>query len=161
MKNRQKGVALIELAITLPLLLAIFFAVTEFGRAIYTYNTLAKATRDASRYLTTKTAGDTSAWETARNLVVYGTPSAGTTPLVPALAASMVAICDASIAACESNKNQGGNPLINTVTVAVTGYQFTPIMDLLAFTRFYTEGNSGITSITFGDISVTMRQSYE
>ncbi|MGT2493951.1 TadE family protein [Cupriavidus basilensis] len=34
--------ALVELAITLSLLLAITFAITEFGRAIYTYNTLAK-----------------------------------------------------------------------------------------------------------------------
>ncbi|CAG2140169.1 hypothetical protein LMG31506_02209 [Cupriavidus yeoncheonensis] len=74
----------------------------------------------------------------------------------------MVAICDASVNSCKaSNKNQGSNPLINTVTVTVSGYGFTPVLDLLAFTRFYAGGTSTLTSITFGKISTTMRQSYE
>ena len=61
MKYKQRGVAAVELALILPLLLAICFAVTEFGRAIYTYNTLAKSTRDASRYLSTQASGNATA----------------------------------------------------------------------------------------------------
>lgn len=156
MKNRQRGVAAVELALVLPLLLAICFAVTEFGRAIYTYNTLAKSARGAARYLSTQGAGNTSAWATASNLVVYGDPAGTGTALVPGLKSSMVAICDASN--CSANLNQGTYPTINTVTVTITGYTFTPLLDLLGFTRFYTGGTSSITAITFDNISVTMRQ---
>lgn len=162
MKKRQGGVAMIELAIVLPLLLAICFGITEFGRAIYTYNTLAKSARDASRYLSTQTAGNTAAWRTARNLVAYGNPAGSGSPLVPGLSKanmdSMVAICDASITTCTGNVNQGSNPAINTVTVSITEYPFTPVIDILAFTRFYSGGTDSIKSIIFGDISVTMRQ---
>ncbi|CAJ0795109.1 hypothetical protein LMG7141_03044 [Ralstonia condita] len=163
MKTRQRGVAVVELAITLSLLLAITFAITEFGRAIYTYNTLAKAARDATRYLSTQAAGNASAYATAQNLVVYGTPTpASTQPtLVPGLKASMVAICDASNTSCTSNIAQGTNPAINTVTVTITGYTFNPVIDMLAFTRFYSGGSGSLTSFPFGNISVTMRQSYE
>lgn len=162
MKNMQRGVAMVELAIVLPLLLAICFAITEFGRAVYTYNTLAKSARDAARYLSTQAAGQV-ARPIAKNLVVNGEPgSACTDPtslmpgLVPGIKCSMVVICDASD--CAANLNQGSNPTINTVTVTITGYQFTPLLDLLGFTRFYSGGTSSITSIGFGNISVTMRQ---
>jgi Flp pilus assembly protein TadG len=157
MKNRQAGVAMVELAIILPLLLAICFAVTEFGRAIYTYNTLAKSARDAARYLSTQAAGNGASWGVARNLVAYGNPIGDGPLLVPGLDKnSMVTICDASY--CAGNLNQGSNPVINTVTVTITGYSFSPVIDLLAFTNFYSTSKSSLTSITFGDISVTMRQ---
>lgn len=162
MKKQQRGVAMIELAIVLPLLLAICFAITEFGRAIYTYNTLAKSARDAARYLTTQTSGSAAAWATARNLVAYGNPTGAGSPLVSGLNSatmnSMVEICDASITTCTANINQGSNPAINTVTVSITDFPFTPVIDILAFTRFYTGGTGSIKSIIFGDISVTMRQ---
>ncbi|WP_296225369.1 TadE/TadG family type IV pilus assembly protein [Ralstonia sp. UBA689] len=161
MKTRQHGVALIELAITICLLLAVTFAVTEFGRAIYTYNTLTKSTRDAARYLSTQAAGNSAAYTTAQNLAVYGTPTVGSTPLVPGLKTSMVSICDASNTSCTGNIVQGSNPAINTVTVTISGYTFSPVLDMLAFTRYYTGGTGKLTSIAFSNISVTMRQSYE
>lgn len=162
MKSKQKGVASIELAIVLPLLLVIGFAITEFGRAIYTYNTLAKSVRGAARYLSVQNAGNGSgAWDTARKLIAYGNPSGSGSPLTPGLdstnMSTMVSICDASNCA-GSNQSQGINPTINTVTITITGYQFTPVIDLLGFTRFFTGGGDSITSITFSDISVTMRQ---
>lgn len=161
MKTRQRGVALVELALTLCLLLAIAFAITEFGRAIYTYNTLAKAARDASRYLTTQPAGDATAQTTAQNLAVYGQPVVNRStavPLVPGLTVNMVTICDASKAACTGNIKQGTNPAISTVTVTISGYTFNPVLDLLGFLRFYTQGSATLTSLPFGNISVTMRQ---
>ncbi len=163
LKKRQRGVALVELAITLSLLLAITFGVTEFGRAIYTYNTLAKATRDAARYLSTQSAGTSSAYTTAKNLAVYGTPTVSKSQptLVPGLTTGMVSICDASITTCTSNLAQGSNPAINTVTVTITGYTFNPVIDMMRFLRFYAGGSGSITSFPFGNISVTMRQSYE
>jgi Flp pilus assembly protein TadG len=158
MKNRQSGVAAVELALVLPLLLAICFAITEFGRAIYTYDALTKSARDAARYLSTQSAGDAPAQATASNLVVYGNPAGTGSPLVPGLTTSKVKICDAVTTGCTNNVSQGSFPVINTVTVTIRGYTFNPLIDILGFTRFYTGGTSSITSITFDDISVTMRQ---
>lgn len=160
-RNGQRGVAVVELALILPLLLAICFAATEFGRAIFTYNTLAKSARDSARYLSMQASGNAAAWTTARNLVAFGNPAGTGSPLLPGLTAanmaSKVAICDPSNCPA-TNFNQGSNPAIDTVTVRITGYQFSPLIDVLAFTRFYTGGTNSITAITFGDISVTMRK---
>ena len=64
--KQQQGVAMIEMAITMSLLIFIVFGITEFGRAIYQYDTLAKAARDAARYLSTKGPGDSVAIEIGR-----------------------------------------------------------------------------------------------
>lgn len=42
MRSRQHGVALIEFAFVLPLLLVLSLISTELGRAVYRYNTTAK-----------------------------------------------------------------------------------------------------------------------
>jgi Flp pilus assembly protein TadG len=49
-RNAQRGGALIESALALLLFLSLVFAVFEFGRAVYSYNVLAAATREAARY---------------------------------------------------------------------------------------------------------------
>lgn len=49
---RQRGLALVELAVALPLLLLLLLGVAEMGRALYQYNTLVKAVRDGARHLT-------------------------------------------------------------------------------------------------------------
>lgn len=156
MTNRQRGVAAVELALVLPLLLAIGFAITEFGRGIYTYNTLTKTARDAARYLSTQLAGDSAAYTVAQNLIVFGNPKGTGSPLVPGLTVSNVKMCDASKPLCTANLNQGSYPTINTVTVTITGYKFTPVIDQLGFFRFFNTDVDG--KFTFGNISVTMRQ---
>jgi Flp pilus assembly protein TadG len=79
----QRGVAMVEFAITLPLLLLLLLAIAEFGRMLYHYNNLLQANRDAVRYL----AGE--AWNgnlgqveidpvqeaITKNLAVYGVPT--------------------------------------------------------------------------------------
>ena len=47
----QNGVAAVELAIVLPLLILLFTGMIEYGRLMWHYDALAKATRDAARYL--------------------------------------------------------------------------------------------------------------
>lgn len=82
-RNSQQGVATVEFAIVLPLLLLLLLAIAEFGRMLYHYNNLLQANRDAVRYLAGK------AWNgnlgqveitpvlaaRARNLAVYGVPT--------------------------------------------------------------------------------------
>lgn len=47
--DNNKGAALVELAIILPLLLTIVFGIFEFGRAMYITNTLNNAAREGAR----------------------------------------------------------------------------------------------------------------
>lgn len=49
----QAGAAIIELALLLPLLLVMVAGIIEFGRTLWYYDALSKATRNAARYLST------------------------------------------------------------------------------------------------------------
>ena len=141
MKFRQRGVAAIEFALILPLLLVLTFATTEIGRALYEYASVAKSVRATARYLAMQNP-NTHQTEAA-NLVVYGyvTPPSGARPLAANLTTSNVM--------APVWQTAGSAPVISTVTVGVTGYQFRSI-----FTTAF-----GVTfgTITFSDITATMR----
>jgi Flp pilus assembly protein TadG len=139
MRTQQKGVALVEFALVLPMLLLLSLLATELGRAVYRYNTAAKAVRDAVRYLAVQTPGTHVA--EARNLIVYGNV-AGTGPLLD------TALTAANVPA-PTWQTAGSDPLINTVTIRVAGYQFRPLVASMFGAQFAT--------ITYSDISATMR----
>ena len=98
----QKGVAMVEFAIALPLLLLLLLAIAEFGRMLYHYNNLLQANRDAVRYLAGKswntTLGqvviDSELAATTKNLAVYGVPVAqpGNEEVVPGLSTDDVTV---------------------------------------------------------------------
>lgn len=100
---RQRGTAMVEFAIALPVLLFMLFATAEFGRMISDYNTLTKSVQDGARYAASTAAGGstgvvdiTSSVQSAvANLVVSGSTGGGT-PLLPGLSASNVTVADAS-----------------------------------------------------------------
>lgn len=48
-RGRDRGQSLVEFALLLPLLLLILFGVIDFGRAIFTYSTLAEGARQGDR----------------------------------------------------------------------------------------------------------------
>lgn len=50
-QTHQQGVAAIEFALLIVLLLAIVSGVIEFGKVFWYYDTLAKSTRDSARFL--------------------------------------------------------------------------------------------------------------
>jgi hypothetical protein len=130
---------MIEFALILPLLLVLTFAVTELGRAFYQYNVLAKSVREAARYLSVRAAGVDV--DKAKNIIVYGKPGGGGDPVVPGLALSNVP---------DPVWNYTGTyPVINTVTVSVTGYQFTPLTTSVLGIAF--------NNIVFSPIRATMR----
>ena len=146
MKTRQKGTALVELALILPLLLLLTFITTEFGRAMFEYNAITKSTRDAVRYLSFQTPG-TKITE-ARNLVVYGNLGGTGTPLVRGLT-----LANMPAASCCTWLLTGTGPVINTVTVRVTGYTYHSMFPSVFGIAF---GNAA-GNFTFSTITATMR----
>jgi hypothetical protein len=141
MKHRQKGVAIVEFALILPFLLLLTFITTEFGRAIWEYNSLTKSVRDSARYLSIQTPHDPIAIAKARNLTVYGNLAGTGTPLAIGLSTSNVPD--------PIWQTAGTNPVINTVTIRITGYTFNSM-----FTSVF---GLPFGAITFSDITATMR----
>ncbi len=120
--QEQRGAAMVEFAISLPLLLLLLFAMGEFGRMLYQYNSLLQANRDAVRYVSGK------AWNSTlgsvvlsaqlqtetKNLAVYGRPvvPSGSSPLVSGLTTGNVQVT-----------------AVGTTHVQVrTSYSFVPIL---------------------------------
>jgi hypothetical protein len=147
MMRTQSGVAIVEFALILPLLLVLTFITTEYSRALYQYNTLTKSVRDASRYLSTQNPGTGIAG--AKNLVVYGSLVNTGSPLTLGLALDQVPDPTWTPA--------GASPVINTVTVKISGcassappcYRFVPLFSSVFGLTFGT--------VNFADISATMR----
>jgi hypothetical protein len=141
MKNLtcQRGVAIIELALILPLLLLLTMTVTEFGRALYQYDLLTKSVRDAARYLSVQAPG-THTTE-ARNLVVYGNTAGSGTPLAAGL--------DLAQVPTPTWQTAGTGPFINTVTIRISGYTFRSMFASVFGINF--------GDLAFNDIAATMR----
>lgn len=151
-RSRQRGVAAVELGILMIPLVLLAFGITEFGRAIYQYNTIAKSVRDSVRYLTQGAPGEATLITNAKNLTVCGTTAScsDASPLVAGLNESMVSICDRTNCADHNlvDVEYGGAKFgqVNLVTVTVTGFQFTSLVPFV------------MPSITFGPIRATMEQ---
>ncbi len=92
-KRTQAGNALVELAICSAVIVPMFAGIFQFGYGFYTYNRVISSVRTGARYASllkydTSTPGT---YTTAvQNMVVYGNPAGGTTPLVNGLSTSQV-----------------------------------------------------------------------
>lgn len=137
--NRQQGTAVVEFALIVPIIVMLMFTVTEFGRAMQRYHTAVKSVRDAARYMSVQQAG-THLTE-SRNLIMYGTVDGSGNLIDKDLTAAMVPDPVWQVA--------GSDPLINTVTVRISGYVFKP--------RVAEVFGLALPAITFGDITATMR----
>ena len=152
-KLAQRGAAAIELALlTLPLA-GLSFGITEFGRALHQYNTVAKNVRDAARYQSTVAPGITAPATTlpGRCLALSGSTanSGGVcsgTALLPGLTLGMITVCDRVLCPVTHNVQPTALGVVNLVTVTVTGYPFTSMVPF------------AMPSIAFGPISATMVQ---
>jgi Flp pilus assembly protein TadG len=140
----EKGGALAELAILIPMLAVMLGAVTEIGRLFQTYTALSKSTRSAARYLSNQ-AYDDAHIDLAKNVAVCGkTDCSETASVVPGLAAENVVVTP------EFQPGGGGNPL--RVTVSIQNYSFQPIFNLGALignNRFMSLPASGSTTMYY------------
>lgn len=120
--SQQRGIAIVEMVIALPVILFLMLMVAEFGRVFYQYGTLNKAVRDGARYVAgTAIFGSTGTVQLsstivneAKSLVTTGSVG-GTASLLPGLTASDVTLTTAG----------PGN-----IQVTAT-YTFQPIFDIL------------------------------
>ena len=120
-RDSERGSQLVELAIVMPLMLMLLGATAEFGRFFYTYTTLLKGTRAASRYLVSQPVG--TADTAAKNLLVYGNTAGTGTPVASGLTTANVKITPV--------KSGGGA----TQTVEIQNYTYVPIFDLGKLTK--------------------------
>lgn len=144
--KKERGTQILELAIALPAMLMMLGAVGEFGRFFYTYSALDNAVRAGARHACKWERN--ASWtvpETTR-MVVYGDFSdTSNGPILPGLTTSNVVV-------------QANGPSVNnidSVTVSIVNYRYTPLFDLGAIT--------GIPSLTLNipmNASATMHQLY-
>ncbi len=93
-RNSARGNAVIEFALAFSLLWTALAGVFQFGYAMYIYNELAIATARGARFASTvdfNSSTQTFVTE-VQNMVAYGSPIAGSSPLVQGLAAANVSV---------------------------------------------------------------------
>lgn len=143
---KQQGSVLIELALLLTPLLLLAFGATEYGRAMYQYNAIAKSVRDGARHLSQFAPGDPGRADEARSLVLCGKLDCiSTPPLVTGMSASYIRVNDRSTDPAY-NLQSTGRGAVNLVSVEVSGFQFRSVAP------------SFVPNFTFAPIHVTMVQ---
>lgn len=163
-RPRGQGAVLVELALLLPLLLLLTLAAVEFALAIAAYKVVLNQARSAARHLSTKAPG--TGHTEAECLLTHGNPSSAKpcpgSALLPGFSASSfsVTVADAINAPTTHRSQRTTADLtvtsattINLVTVTASGYQHP-----LYFAGFLSAVVGDATSLTFGQISMTMRQ---
>ncbi len=143
----------------LTLLVIIVFGITEFGRAMYQYDALAKATRAAARYLAVYDSADATVQARTRCVAVFGNPNCSAAGVTPALPGLTVANVDVAVSSAGA---PGFDPALQGV---VTGEG---TMDLVRVTIgppatpyvFVSLVSFVVPDIQFGPISATMPKSF-
>ena len=113
----EKAAALVEFAIVLPILLLIVFGIVDFGRALYTANNLTSAVREGARLASTQISPD-------------ATVAAQKTAVSNAVKAYVVAFGGNAGAPTVSETFSGAPPNMQSITVSIVSYPFTPITPL-------------------------------
>ena len=101
---RQRGVAIVEFTIVLPILLVLILVVAELGRAFLQFNALTRAVRDSARYVAANALDGASGsidvstaaavYSEAQHLLVFGHTGSTGTALLPGLVPGDVTIAN-------------------------------------------------------------------
>jgi Flp pilus assembly protein TadG len=105
----ERGATLVEFAIAASVFFVAFFGVLEVARLLWTYNAIAEGVRQGARYASLNAINTAN----VQNVVVYGTPGGGTSPVAYGLTTAQV-----NVVYTNFGVNQG------TVAVSVSGYTF-------------------------------------
>jgi Flp pilus assembly protein TadG len=147
----ERGQSLVEMAFAVVLFFTLLFSIIEFGRALWTYNSIVQSTRAGARWAVVNVGSnaDTTNIDRTKNIVVYASPDVSTgIPTVPGLDKSMVSV---SVVTVDSDSN--GIPINQKISVSVNGFQFqfivpiVPNISIPAYeTTLYTESMGVIPS---------------
>ncbi len=132
--RRQRGIATVELAVSLPLLLLALTTMVEVGRVFYTYTTLTKAVETGSRYLAGITLIGTGRVQVtaqdiqdARNLIVFGNLTGNGDPVIIGLSPTAITVqCTYGTTNSYCTPDNGIAP----ITVAAV-YWYSPVLGTL------------------------------
>jgi hypothetical protein len=124
--KRERGIALVETAICLPVLLFVMLAAGEITNVFIQHSTLTKAVRDGSRHAAGKAINhgakvfDLNAGlvNETRNLVVFGNTTGSGTPVLPNLTIGAVSVTDAGGEIVEVRADYGYTGIIGAVLPA-------------------------------------------
>ena len=137
----ERGNALVEFALGFSLLWMCFSGVYQIGYAYYIYDRLTVATADAVQLgsrLTYDTSNPSAFSTSLTNMVLYGSETAGTYPVVPNLGAGNVVV--------DAHTNASGIP--HYITVNITGYTINAL-----FKSFSLPNKPGATGLYYGQIT--------
>ncbi|MCZ0759565.1 TadE/TadG family type IV pilus assembly protein [Vibrio diabolicus] len=133
----QQGLAIIEFILALPVLLMLTVLVIDVSRAFIQYTEVNKALQSGARYAVVDTYGtlnfESIADETSiKNVVVYGSPIASTTPVIDHISVDDIVITQPT----STNK---------VVTLSAT-YNYVPIFSTLPFSSTSLQFSIGATT---------------
>ena len=115
-RRRRTGSVLVEFTLSATFLIALFLGVWQFGYGFFIYNELEESVRAGARYASLGTYNSANGTPTAsflssvQNVVVYGNPAGGTTPVAPGLTTANVSLTVTFTS------------VPTTMTVAITNY---------------------------------------
>lgn len=123
-RNPEKGQTLVEFALAAMLFLTLLFGIIEFGRALWTWNTIVQATRAGARFAIV---GDPTNDTAIKNWVVFHNATGSGEPVLNGLNTTNVQVT--------FKKNDGTDMSANryssdTVQVGISGYTFDFIVPL-------------------------------
>ena len=110
----ERAAAMVEFAIVLPILLLLVFGIIDFGRALYTLNNLTAAVREGARLASTQISPDP-------------TTGASMSAVSTAVSSYVVAFGGNSGPPTISETFTGAPPNMQSITVRIVNYPFTPI----------------------------------
>jgi Flp pilus assembly protein TadG len=122
-KEFQRGIATIEFAVTAAFFFMMLVAVVAGGHFFWTHNALVEATRRGARYAADQCpntgpfvacADRATTVDRVKNVVLYDSSTAGTSPFIPDLTTSMVTVTYSSDFGVATGE----------VSVKIEGYQY-------------------------------------
>ncbi|MED5388290.1 MAG: TadE/TadG family type IV pilus assembly protein [Pseudomonadota bacterium] len=132
-RNREKGAAMVEMALTLPLFLLLIFAIIELALVIFTWTRAVDATRSGARYaIVNDPVTDISSLDCSSvNQVVVTCDSANCTNLMGEMNALYADLAPANVTVrygCSSTGFSGNPRPVREVTVSIVGQQYALVL---------------------------------
>jgi Flp pilus assembly protein TadG len=123
-RGAEKGQTLVEFALAAMLFLTLLFGIVEFGRALWTWNTIVQATRAGARFAIV---GDPTNDTAIKNWVVFHNAAGSGEPVLNGLNTTNVQVAFKKNDGTDMSANRYNSDMVQ---VGVSGYTFDFIVPL-------------------------------